>query len=1090
MGRFFFPSLLVQLGSAVLALWAALLGWRKRQSPGALPFSLLMLAVTTWGVMDVLERLASPEQGVNFFWEGLEFFSASTAGGLYLLFILEFTRQTHLAARKLTWALGILPLYALLSFSAQALGYAPQGALPTFLGNEPPGIISWVYLAYHYILQFTGTALLGWTLLRYPKTFRLQAWSLFLGAALPWLGDIFSQLRPLLNAEPFFAFDLRPVAYALSGIALGWGILRLQLFDIVPIARDTVFDHLNEGVIVLDTHHQVVDINNAALYLLGAEKNVLGRPLAEAFGDFSAEMEKLFSADMPFVDAQHSISKRWLELMALPLTDKNGGRIGKIITLHDITERVETEQALKHSESSLRALFDAAPNPLAVTAIADGRILYANPAAMSVYELTPADIGKRMSTQFYQNPEDRAKIMRLLQEYGWVDDFELGMRTSSGQERWVLNSVRKIFFGGEEALFSSQVDITERRQMEQELRQSRAQLKVIFDHAGVGIRLLDWKGTHTFTNARWAEMLGRSPEAVLGKSESDFLHKSDVPYSRYMFENLLKGEVTDYHMQARYLRQDGSIFWGEVSNTPILDETGNIQSIAGFITDITPQKQTETALRETERRFREILENVYLFAVMLNPQGEIIFVNDYLLKATQWQRNQVLGHSWFEIFTEGIDEKQRKNFLLTLQRGTIASQYESALQTRSGERRLAAWSNILLRDESGAISGMASIGEDITEQKRAQQAEREQRQYAEALNAILSMLTSSLNFEEILDRILENVDKVIPLDAVNISLARRGVAHIVRSKGYEKFGVSDEEIQQVKLSIKKTANLQRMMQTRRPLVVPNVKAYTSWVRVSSADWINSYIGAPIIVDEQVVGFISADNATPNFFNEGHAQRLQAFSVQAAIAIKNARLFEQSHRAQKNLGRANRSLKSELKNNEELRAQLREQTIRDPLTQLYNRRYLEETLQREISRCEREKLPVSVVMLDIDFFKSVNDTYGHAAGDAMLKQLGAMLLNSSRRGDVACRYGGEEFAIVLPGASLEIAWQRAEKWRKQFAETELEFGPFRIGATISLGVACYPKHSLTGAGALAAADQGLYQAKQTGRNRTCLAADYA
>lgn len=1084
-----FLSIVVQTLGAGLALSAALMGWSKRQLPGVLPFSLLMLSAATWSLIDILSLLAVKDSLSLTFWKGLEFFSASVAGAWYLLFILEFTRQTRLLSRAFVWVLAVFPIYALLASSAPSLGLPMMAKMHIFFENGEPGAVFWVYITYHYLLQLIGTSLLAWTLLRYPANFRLQAWSLFAGAALPWLGDILSPLRMWLNLGAQHWFDLQPVTYALGGIALGWGILRLKLFDLIPIARDTVFERLNEGIIVLDTRQQIVDINTAALYLLGIEKNVLGSSLSEALGSFSAEIEKLLQADMPFIEAQIPGSERWVELMTLPLSTQSGQMRGRLITLHDITDRVKTEQALKHSEGNLRALFEAAPNPLAVTAIADGRILYANPAAMSFYELSPADIGRRLSTQFYINPQDRVAMLRLLQQNGWVDDYELGMRTHSGQERWVLNSIRKIFFAGEETLFSSQVDITERRAMEQELRQSRAQLKVIFDHAGVGIRLLDWKGEHIFSNARWAEMLGRSPEELLGQPESNFLYKSDIPYSRYLFESLLKGETSDYHLQARYHRKDGSLFWGDVSCTRILDENGNLQSIAGFITDISAQKQAEITLRETERRFRDILENVYLFAVILNPQGEIVFANDYLLQSTQWRREEITGQSWFDIFIPGSKQHQ-EDFLRAMQRGTIASRHEGALQTRNRERRLVSWSNLLLRDANGNISGMASLGEDITERRRAQEAEKEQRQYAEALQATLTALTSSLNFEETLDRILENVDRVIPLDAVNISLVKRGVAHIVRSKGYEKFGFSPEEVAQVKLSLKKTSNMRCMVETRRPIVISNVQNYPDWVKIHSANWIQSYIGAPILVDDEVVGFISADNATPNFFNEGHAQRLQAFSMQAAIAIKNARLFEKSRRSQQSLGRANRSLKTELKNNEALRAQLREQAIRDPLTHLYNRRYLEETLQREISRCEREKLPVSVVMLDIDFFKSVNDTYGHTAGDALLKHLAAMLLNDTRRGDVACRYGGEEFVVVLPGASLEIALQKAEKWRLEFAKTELEFGPFRIGATVSLGIACYPQHSLTSIGVISAADQGLYQAKQTGRNRSCLAEDYA
>ena len=175
---------------------------------------------------------------------------------------------------------------------------------------------------------------------------------------------------------------------------------------------------------------------------------------------------------------------------------------------------------------------------------------------------------------------------------------------------------------------------------------------------------------------------------------------------------------------------------------------------------------------------------------------------------------------------------------------------------------------------------------------------------------------------------------------------------------------------------------------------------------------------------------------------------------------------------------------------EIIAALHEQAIRDPLTGLFNRRYMEETLQREISRARRGKIPVSVIMLDIDFFKSINDTYGHRAGDLVLQNLARLLQNSVRMEDVTCRYGGEEFCVVMPGASLEIACRRAEAIRVAFLEMRVKYEEHTIAATLSLGAATYiydaSKNSQDGQNRdediIARADKALYQAKQSGRNR--------
>jgi len=175
-------------------------------------------------------------------------------------------------------------------------------------------------------------------------------------------------------------------------------------------------------------------------------------------------------------------------------------------------------------------------------------------------------------------------------------------------------------------------------------------------------------------------------------------------------------------------------------------------------------------------------------------------------------------------------------------------------------------------------------------------------------------------------------------------------------------------------------------------------------------------------------------------------------------------------------------------NMRLREALREQSIRDSLTNLYNRRYLDATLAREVMRAERHAASVAVMMLDIDHFKQFNDTHGHDAGDAMLQTFGAFLSNSTRGGDVACRYGGEEFTLILADTSLESARLRAEEIRASAKNVRGSLDGQELGPiTISIGLAAYPTHAATGEGLLAAADVALYEAKQTGRDCVVIAA---
>ncbi len=189
-----------------------------------------------------------------------------------------------------------------------------------------------------------------------------------------------------------------------------------------------------------------------------------------------------------------------------------------------------------------------------------------------------------------------------------------------------------------------------------------------------------------------------------------------------------------------------------------------------------------------------------------------------------------------------------------------------------------------------------------------------------------------------------------------------------------------------------------------------------------------------------------------------------------------------NRSEQALLQANLHLQDQLSEIRQLQEKLRDQAIRDGLTGLFNRRYLDETLDRELSRAQREGYPIALVMIDIDFFKKLNDTYGHQAGDEMLKELGNLLLKGTRIADVPCRYGGEEFMLVLPNMSLAAATERAEAWRQSFKALRVTFGQFELQTTISIGIAAFPGHGKNRDDLIEAADRALYAAKHGGRDR--------
>lgn len=171
----------------------------------------------------------------------------------------------------------------------------------------------------------------------------------------------------------------------------------------------------------------------------------------------------------------------------------------------------------------------------------------------------------------------------------------------------------------------------------------------------------------------------------------------------------------------------------------------------------------------------------------------------------------------------------------------------------------------------------------------------------------------------------------------------------------------------------------------------------------------------------------------------------------------------------------------------LKETLKQQATRDSLSGLFNRRYMEETMNREISRANRYGTPLGIIMLDLDHFKRFNNTFGHKAGDLVLQELGKYLQNNIRKEDIACRYGGEEFTLILPGASLEVTKKRAEMLQQDIQNLHINYnGQILSNITLSQGVAIYPDHGQTGEAVIQAADHALYRAKRAGRKQVKLA----
>jgi len=340
------------------------------------------------------------------------------------------------------------------------------------------------------------------------------------------------------------------------------------------------------------------------------------------------------------------------------------------------------------------------------------------------------------------------------------------------------------------------------------------------------------------------------------------------------------------------------------------------------------------------------------------------------------------------------------------------------------------------------------------ERERLLVAEREQRLLAETLAEVTLAITSLISHEAVLDEILRQVQRIVPYGAANITLLEDDTLHVARWRGYEEFGGEELISSLVQTLDDLTVDLD-VIQSRQPLVILDTQQEPRWVVLPETAWIRSYLAVPICLHDQVLGLLRLDGDTAGKFSAEDGERLKPLANAAAIALENARLFGEVQRL----------------------------AITDGLTGTYNRRHFFELAEHELNRASRFGHPVSAIMLDVDHFKQVNDTYGHAAGDQVLRVLAERCGESIRGIDILGRYGGEEFAIILPATDLLGAQNTAERLRRCISDVPVLTDRGDLAITISLGVASNAQDDDGDvASLLNRADAAMYAAKQAGRNR--------
>lgn len=486
---------------------------------------------------------------------------------------------------------------------------------------------------------------------------------------------------------------------------------------------------------------------------------------------------------------------------------------------------------------------------------------------------------------------------------------------------------------------------------------------------------------------------------------------------------------------------------------------GLVTAVWNFSKVISKTSQKNNRLESEGEILRGITEYLQVreaeMQALLNAIGDKVLVID--------QQGRII-HSADEKdrSLQTVAEGHRKNILRLLphpQSSEVLAKIQEVLEThQSCVIDYSISNNGSERWYSGTISPyeddkVVVVTRDITETINSSFREQEQRALTNALKSTVSLVNSPMEINEVLTRLLSAVGEVVPMDAATIILLdERGRLNCVGRSNLVNFSNKYEKMNQ--MTINDVQTLRTIKRTGQPLFIPDVTLYPAWVSMEGENRTRSFLGCPIKIKGKVAGFLTLDSTQPGFYNQEHVDKLQSFMDLAGTAIENANLQNET----------------------------RKMAISDELTGLFNRRGLMDLGRREIDRAKRFQHPLSVAIMDIDNFKSINDTYGHIAGDQLLNQLADCCRSNFREIDIIGRYGGDEIVVILIENSAEQAFQIIERFRLSISNHVFRTDAGNLTTTISIGIAELTDEIENLTQLIDQADQALYLSKEDGRNR--------
>jgi len=430
-------------------------------------------------------------------------------------------------------------------------------------------------------------------------------------------------------------------------------------------------------------------------------------------------------------------------------------------------------------------------------------------------------------------------------------------------------------------------DITSQKAIETSLRESEEETRAILQALPDIIMVQDAEGRYLRVAPTNASKFYLPPDEILGRTFTEIFSKDDA--FDYM-DKLRTVLETRKSLNFEYtLPINEMTHWFSATLSPMAES----DRVVCIIRDITDRTQAETALRASDQRYRYLFENANdLIFLIDSVTNEIVDANTQAAKQ--------LGYSREELLTLTIDEIEIPYDFNTTEKISVnifrqdQFIFEQIYRRKDGSLLSVESSSRLLTYDDRRV--ILTFARDITDRKKVEQAERQQRLLNDALRDVTAALTGSVKLDEVLDLILDNVNRVVSSEYANIMLIEDGVARVERYRGYVQSEADQALIENMSFVIAETPNIREMANLRQfGIIEDTMELGDGWIRRKGSESIRSQIGAPIIYEDELIGFVFLDSPLPNQFTIEQAERLQIFANQAAVAIKNARLFDSVQR---------------------------------------------------------------------------------------------------------------------------------------------------------------------------------------------------